>query len=56
MALYPHVQREGQRELDAVIGRKRMPTWSDRPNLPYVRAIVEETLRCTSARELLTLL
>lgn len=46
--MYPHVQKEAQKEIDAVIGSKRMPTWSDRPNLPYVRAVVEETLRCTS--------
>ncbi|KAK6386125.1 hypothetical protein LTS17_001699 [Exophiala oligosperma] len=45
MAMYPHVQKEAQKEIDAVIGSKRMPTWSDRPNLPYVRAVVEETLR-----------
>ncbi|OAL40505.1 hypothetical protein AYO20_00241 [Fonsecaea nubica] len=45
MALYPEVQAKAQREIDAVIGQDRMPTWSDRPNLPYVRAVVEETLR-----------
>lgn len=46
MALYPHVQEEAQKEIDRVIGSNRMPTWSDRADLPYVRAVVEETLRC----------
>ena len=32
-------------ELDRVIGSDRPPTWTDEPDLPYVRAIVKETLR-----------
>lgn len=44
--MYPHVQKEAQNEIDAVIGSKRIPTWSDRPNLPYIHAVVEGTLRC----------
>jgi len=47
MMLFPHTQEEAQREIDTVIGDDRMPEWSDRGNLPYVRAVVEESLRCT---------
>ena len=32
-------------ELDRVVGSDRAPTWTDEPNLPYVRAIIKETLR-----------
>lgn len=46
MALYPDVQAKAQEEIDRVIGSKRMPTWSDREHLPYMRAVLEETLRC----------
>lgn len=50
MALFPKVQEKAQKEIDRVIGSKRMPTWSDRADLPYVRAVLEETLRCTLAK------
>ncbi|OCK75418.1 cytochrome P450 [Lepidopterella palustris CBS 459.81] len=45
MLLYPEVQAEAHRELDRVIGKDRLPQWDDRENLPYMRAIVEESLR-----------
>ncbi|KAI0031068.1 cytochrome P450 [Vararia minispora EC-137] len=45
MVLNPHIQRKAQEELDAVVGRDRMPTFADRQNLPYIRALVKETLR-----------
>lgn len=32
-------------ELDAVVGRSRLPDFADRPALPYVGAVVEELLR-----------
>ncbi|KAJ5919759.1 hypothetical protein N7454_009594 [Penicillium verhagenii] len=32
-------------ELDAVVGRDRLPTSEDKPNLPYIDAIVEEIFR-----------
>jgi len=46
MVLFPSVQAEAQKELDQVVGAGRMPEWSDRDELPYVRACVEESLRC----------
>lgn len=45
MAMHPDVQRKAQAEIDAVVGQDRLPDVSDRPKLPYVNAIVEETLR-----------
>lgn len=45
MLHYPGVMRTAQAELDAVVGPDRIPDWTDRPNLPYVRALIHETLR-----------
>jgi cytochrome P450 len=45
MAAYPETQVRAQAELDAVVGRDRLPTFADYPHLPYVRAMVKETLR-----------
>jgi cytochrome P450 len=43
--LYPDVQMRAQEELDAVIGRERLPTFEDRPRLPFVDAVCMEVLR-----------
>jgi cytochrome P450 len=32
-------------ELDRVVGRSRLPSFEDQPNLPYVRAVVKELHR-----------
>lgn len=45
MCVFPDKMKAAQAELDAVVGRDRVPDWSDEPNLPYVKAIVNETLR-----------
>ena len=45
MVLYPDVMKRAQAEIDAVVGRDRMPTFADEPHLPYVRAMVKEVLR-----------
>ena len=45
MSLYPDAQRRAREELDTVIGPTRLPTLADRPNLPYINAIVKEALR-----------
>ena len=42
----PEVQAKAQRELDEVTGRRRLPNFSDRENLPYIDAIYKEALRC----------
>ncbi len=51
MMAFPEVQRQAQAELDAVVGRARLPTFADAPQLPYVRAIVKEVLRWRPAVE-----
>ena len=48
MILYPEVQKAVQKELDAVVGQNRRPTLEDRPNLPYVEAVIHELLRVCS--------
>ena len=45
MIAHPEKQRKCQEELDRVVGRSRMPTFDDKPNLPYLRAAVRELLR-----------
>jgi cytochrome P450 len=45
MIAYPETQARAQAELDAVVGRARPPTFTDHPHLPYLRAMVKETLR-----------
>lgn len=42
---YPEVKRRAQRELDSVLGRDRLPTFEDRPRLPYLDALCKEVLR-----------
>ncbi len=45
MLAYPETQARAQAELDAVVGRARLPTFADYPFLPYTRAMVKEVLR-----------
>ncbi|KAK6199107.1 hypothetical protein LQW54_010089 [Pestalotiopsis sp. IQ-011] len=45
MALNPEAMRKAQEEIDHVVGPDRLPTWEDEQNLPYVRAMIKETLR-----------
>ncbi|KAF4775467.1 cytochrome p450 [Colletotrichum scovillei] len=45
MTLFPEAMRKGQEEIDRVVGSDRMPTWEDEKDLPYVRAMIKETLR-----------
>ncbi|XP_061955844.1 cytochrome P450 98A2-like [Populus nigra] len=41
----PRVQQKAQDELDRVVGFERVMTEADFPNLPYLQAIVKESLR-----------
>jgi len=45
MAMYLDVQKKAQAELDPVIGRNRLPDLDDLYSLPFVNAVVKETLR-----------
>ncbi|KAL0579186.1 hypothetical protein V5O48_002808 [Marasmius crinis-equi] len=45
MIAYPEVQEKCQEELDTVVGRFRMPRFTDQDDLPYIRATARELLR-----------
>ncbi|KAI6683278.1 hypothetical protein NL676_029191 [Syzygium grande] len=45
MVLHPDIQAKAQSEIDAALGSGRSVEDSDLPKLPYLRAIVKETLR-----------
>ncbi|KAJ5124289.1 cytochrome P450 [Penicillium bovifimosum] len=48
LVLHPHCLKEAQRELDQVVGPGRMPSNKDIPNLPYLRAMINEAMRWQS--------
>ena len=43
---YEEYQRKVQEELDGVVGRDRLPTLEDKPNLIYTQAFLAESVRC----------
>ncbi|TVY92823.1 Cytochrome P450 monooxygenase [Lachnellula willkommii] len=45
MTLFPETAKRAQEEIDRVIGSERMPGFDDEKQLPYVRAMIKETLR-----------
>lgn len=45
MLLNPESQKKAHDELDNIVGRDRLPEFEDRPSLPYIEAMVMETLR-----------
>ncbi|XP_021941273.1 methyl farnesoate epoxidase-like, partial [Zootermopsis nevadensis] len=45
MLLHPDVQKNVQEEIDAVVGRNRLPQLSDKPHLPYLEAVLMEVHR-----------
>ncbi|KIK95876.1 hypothetical protein PAXRUDRAFT_826569 [Paxillus rubicundulus Ve08.2h10] len=46
MMMHPEVQVRAQAEIDRVVGPQRLPNFGDRPALPYIDALLRETLRC----------
>ncbi|KAI0670927.1 cytochrome P450 [Trametes maxima] len=42
---HPEAQKKAQAELDAVVGRHRLPDYGDRTALVYINAVIKETLR-----------
>ena len=45
IVIRPDIQTIVQKELDSVTGRERLPTFEDRPRLPFVDAVCREVLR-----------
>ncbi|KAI5824986.1 cytochrome P450 [Schizophyllum commune Tattone D] len=45
MVLNPDVQHEAQEEIDRVVGRDRLPSFTDRASMPYLDHVLLETLR-----------
>ncbi|KAG6908101.1 hypothetical protein DXG01_006138 [Tephrocybe rancida] len=52
MTLYPEVAKKAQAEIDSVVGNNRLPTFEDRPHLPYVDALSKEVFRWNSVAPL----
>ncbi|KAF7372798.1 Steroid 17-alpha-hydroxylase/17,20 lyase [Mycena sanguinolenta] len=51
--LYPEWIPRAQREIDAIVGEDRLPSFKDRPRLPYVEAIVLPDIVVTRTAETL---
>ncbi|EKM78384.1 hypothetical protein AGABI1DRAFT_41945 [Agaricus bisporus var. burnettii JB137-S8] len=45
MLIFPEVLKKAQEEVDRVVGSERMPEFHDKDQLPYVTALINETLR-----------
>ena len=45
MVINPAVQEKAQAQIDAVVGKDRLPTINDRPSLPFIDAIFREVVR-----------
>ncbi|XP_038059763.1 cytochrome P450 2J6-like [Patiria miniata] len=45
MAVYPEIQQRVQAEIDAVVGRNRLPRMADKPELNFTRAVIWEVQR-----------
>lgn len=44
----PEVLHKAQAEIDSIVGNERLPTFSDREHLPYLNAVLTESLRWNS--------
>ncbi|KAF1996676.1 cytochrome P450 [Amniculicola lignicola CBS 123094] len=45
LAANPSVRAQAHEELDRIVGSRRSPTFADEKDLPFIRAIVKETMR-----------
>lgn len=45
MMTHQDVQKKAQQEIDRAVGLGRLPTFSDREQLPYLECILKESLR-----------
>ena len=49
MVLHPEIQGKAQKEIDAIVGKDRLPQLNDRKNLPYVQSVLAEVFRWAPA-------
>jgi cytochrome P450 len=52
MAVHPDVQARAQAEIDDIVGRARLPGYSDEAALPYVAAVIKEVWRFNASSPL----
>lgn len=45
LASFPGAQAAAHEEVTRILGNRRMATLDDEPNMPYIRAVIKETLR-----------
>ena len=45
MLHFPKAMKDSQDEIDSVVGRDRLPAFSDKQDLPYTRALILEVQR-----------
>ena len=45
IGMHPEVQAKAQEQLDSVVGQDRLPEFDDMSSLPYIEAILLESLR-----------
>ncbi|THH07896.1 hypothetical protein EW146_g9173 [Bondarzewia mesenterica] len=45
LARFPEAQKRAQAEIDAIVGRGRLPDYDDREKMPYIEALCQELLR-----------
>jgi cytochrome P450 len=50
MLAYPETQARAHAQLDAVVGRPRLPTFAGYQHLPYIRAMIKELFTLETSR------
>ncbi|CCO32905.1 Cytochrome P450 2D19 [Rhizoctonia solani AG-1 IB] len=45
LSLHPEAAKLAQAEIDAVVGRERVPDLKDRESMPYMEAVLQEVMR-----------
>jgi len=45
MVLHPRELKKAQEEMDRVVGTHRLPSFKDRPSLPYLDCLLKEVIR-----------
>ncbi|XP_054722846.1 cytochrome P450 18a1-like [Uloborus diversus] len=55
LSKYPDAQSRIQKELDAIVGQERLPSWLDRQNMPYFEAVIQELWRFSAPVAVTTL-